>query len=154
MSDKVDVGKKTYEVSDELEQLANKVIQLKNMDLSPARIKYVKVYPSISKKIAGRCMSAPPLIKLFGDCDYVIQMSGKLWDQLDDQRKEILMYHELLHVKPIQNQKTGEWKFGVREHDIQDFYVIIKQYGIDWFSELRTLNASVYDLSDTEGFTI
>ena len=154
MSDKVDVGKKTYEVSPTVETLSKKVIADKNMELEPAVIKYVKVYPYISKKVAGRCILSYPMIKLFGECDYIIQVSGQLWDELDEERKEILMYHELLHVKPVHNEKNGEWRFTLRDHDIQDFYVIIKQHGIDWFNELKTLNASVYGIEDSEGFTI
>ena len=154
MSDKLNVGKKTYEVSPTVEILAKKVVTSKNMELEPAVIKYVKVYPNITKKVAGRCILAYPMIKLFGECDYIIQVSGDLWDELDEDREEILMYHELLHVKPVFSEKTGEWKFTLRDHDIQDFYVIIKQHGIDWFNELKTLNASVYELTNSDGFTI
>ena len=101
MSDKLNVGKKTYEVSSDVETVAKKVVTSKVMELEPAVIKYVKVYPNITKKVAGRCILAHPMIKLFGDCDYVIQVSGDLWDELDEDRKEILMYHELLHVIPV-----------------------------------------------------
>ena len=150
----LDVGKKLYEVSDDVQAVAKKVVTDKNMELEPAVIKYVKVYPNISKKVAGRCILSSAMIKLFGDCDYIIQVSGGLWDELDENRKEILMYHELLHVKPVFGEKSGEWRMTLRDHDIQDFYVIIKQHGIEWFNELKTLNASVYELTDSEGFTI
>lgn len=146
MSDVLEFKKKRYEVSDELETLGKDVQALKHMDLNPAKIKYVKVYPLINKKTAGRCMLANPMMKLFGDCDYVIQMSGDLWDKLDKDRQSILMYHELLHVLPIQNAKSGEWEFKIRDHDVKDFYTIINEHGIDWFNELKTLFSSVYDI--------
>jgi len=146
MSDSVEVKKKIYEISDDLEKLAKEVIVAKGMALDPARVKYVKVYPLINNKTAGRCMLSNPMMKLFGECDYVIQMSGELWDKLDEDRQKILMYHELLHVMPIQNQKTGDWDFKIRDHDVKDFYTIIKEHGIDWFSNLKTMFSSVYDI--------
>ena len=153
MSDVLEFKKKRYEISTELEDLANEVMIDKHMDLDNVRIKYVLVYPGISKKVAGRCTLANPMMKLFGDCDYVIQMSGDLWDQLDEDHQKILMWHELLHVHPVQN-KSGEYDFRIRDHDIKDFNVIIKQHGTDWFDNLKTLFSSVYDLEPAELDTI
>ena len=156
MSDKLDFHKKQYVVSPELDKLAQDVIANKSLLVSPARVKYVLVYPHINKKTAGRCILANTMVKLFGDCDYIIQMSGDLWDQLDDKRREILMWHELKHVLPIQNEKTGEWNFKLREHDVMEFFDIIKAEGIDWLSELKALHQSVYDLEpkDVDGFSL
>ena len=146
MSTILEFKKKRYVISDELENVAKEVIATKSLELNPARIKYVLVYPLINKKTAGRCMLANPMMKLFGDCDYVIQMSGDLWEQLDEDRRKILMWHELKHVFPIHNDKTGEWEFKIRDHDVTDFYDIIKSCGIDWFNDLKTMFASVYDI--------
>ena len=146
MSDSVEVKKKVYELSDDLEVLAKQVIVDKAMALDPAKIKYVKVYPYINRKTAGRCMIANPMTKLFGECDYVVQMSGELWDKLDEDRQKILMWHELMHVFPVQNQKTGDWDFKIRDHDVKDFYTIIKEHGVDWFHNLKTMFSSVYDI--------
>lgn len=154
MSDSVKINKKEYVKSHDLEVLADKVIHDKNMGIQDVRIKYLLVYPYISKKIAGRCMKATDVLKVYADCEYVIQMSGDLWDQLDDDKKFILMWHELLHVLPIMNEKTGEWNYKLRDHDVKDFYTIIKDHGIDWFNEMKTLFSSVYDLEpkDLDGF--
>lgn len=146
MNEVLEEKKKRYEVSEDVEKLANKVIADKNLDISPARIKYVLVYPHINKKTAGRCIMARPMVKLFGECDYIIQFSGDLWDKLDDDRKEILMYHELLHVLPVMNDRTGEWNFKLRDHDIEDFSIIIKKHGTSWIDEVKTIFSSVYDI--------
>ena len=156
MSDVLELKNKKYVVSQDLEDLAKKVIADKHLDIDQAKIKYVLVYPAISKKLAGRCVLSNPMLKLFGECDYIIQMSGDLWDKLDDARKEILMWHELMHVLPVQNTKTGNLDFKLRDHDVKDFIVIIKQYGIDWLSEVKALFASVYNLEpkDLDGFEL
>lgn len=151
MSDVLEEKNKRYIISDELKILGDKIISDKNMSITPeARIKYVLVYPHINKKTAGRCISARPMVKLFGECDYIIQLSGEFYDKLDDKRKEILMYHELLHVLPIMNQKTGNWDFRIRDHDINDFQIIIDAYGINWINELKTLFSSVYDIDNLD----
>jgi len=154
MSDVLEVKKKRYEVSDEVKAVADEVMVTKNMDLKPATIKYVLVFPGINKKTAARCMLSNPMLKLFGECDYIIQVSGDLWNKLDDDRKKILMYHELLHVFPVQNAKSGNWDFHIRSHDVEDFFVILKNHGVDWISDLRTLFSSVYDIDDLDTLSL
>ena len=135
---------KSYVQSQELEAYANEVIKKKHMTI-PANVAYVLVYPYIGKAVAGRCIRANSMTKLFGECDYIIQMSGDLWDRLDEERQEILMYHELLHILVTQDKK-GNSVYKLRDHDVQDFEAIIRKYGIEWLSELKDLHASVYDL--------
>lgn len=156
MNNSIIIKKKEYVKSQDLEVLADKVMHDKNMGIENIRIKYLLVYPCISKKLAGRCTRANNLLKVFGETDYVIEMSGDLWDKLDDQTKEILMWHELLHVHPVQNEKTGEVTYAIRDHDVKDFHAIIQAHGIDWFSNLKTLFSSVYDIEPKklDGFTL
>jgi len=154
MNNSTQINKKEYVISDELEKFGEDTISEKQMTIIPAKIKYVLVYPAINKKTAGRCMLSNPMTKLFGKCDYIIQMSGDLWDQLDETRRKILMWHELLHVFPVENSKTGEFNFRLRDHDVKDFYTIIKECGIDWFQDIKTMFSSVYDIdpAQLEGF--
>lgn len=48
-----------------------------------------------------------------------------------EEEYRILMFHELLHVRADMNDK-GEIRFSVAPHDIEDFAVILKQYGLGW----------------------
>ena len=48
-----------------------------------------------------------------------------------DEEYRILMFHELMHVIADMNDK-GEIRFSVAPHDIEDFAVILKQYGLGW----------------------
>jgi hypothetical protein len=150
MNDTVKIKNKDYVKSQELEVLADKVIHDKNMGIQDVVIKYLLVYPHINKQTAGRCSRSNNLLKVYGNCDYVIQMSGNLWDKLDDATQEILMWHELLHVHVVKNEKTGEIDYKIRDHDVKDFYTIIEAHGIDWFGNLKTLFSSVYDIESTK----
>ena len=150
MPDSLKIRNKEYVKSDEVEELAKQVIAEKNLDLHPARIKYLLVYPNINKTTGGRCTRASNLLKFYGEVDYVIELSGEFYDQLDEDRKKILLWHELKHPMPVMNDKKGEWEFKLRRHDIEDFYAIINEHGIDWHKNLKTMFGSVYDLTPEE----
>lgn len=139
--------KKVFEVSQELRDVANNVIAKEGMNLSPAKIEYLIVYPHISKTVAGKCIKANSEVKFFSDNDYIIEISGELWDQLDDDTRYVLMYHELMHVLPIMDESTGDYKYTIRQHDLQDFNRLINKYGVKWISTIKLSISSIYDLS-------
>lgn len=143
-------GKKDFVVSDELRELAEKVIKDEVLEISPAKVEYLLVYPNISKTLAGRCMKAGRELKFFSGFDYIIEMSGELWDSLDDTVRYVLMQHELMHISPIMDDKSGEWKFELRPHDVEDFSKIIKKHGIDWISKVKLSISSLYDLTPSQ----
>jgi len=138
---------KSFEVSVELRELAEKVIKTEGMDLSPAKIEYLLVYPNISKTVAGRCIRASEELKFFSDNDYLIEISGELYDSMDDQTRYILLYHELMHVLPLMDDQTGDYKYTIRQHDLQDFSRVINKYGVDWINQIKLTVSSLYDLS-------
>lgn len=141
---------KEFEVSQDLKELADKVINDESLEVHPAEVEYLLVYPNISKTVAGRCIRAGRELKFFSGKDYLIEMSGEVWDVLDDSVKYVLMQHELLHILPVMNDKTGEWKFEIRQHDIEDFSRIIKKHGIDWISKVKLSISSIYDLTPSQ----
>jgi hypothetical protein len=143
------IQNKTYSISDEIKRIADEVIDKESLDLNKAKIEYLLVYPNISKTVAGRCIRSGKELKFFSDFDYIIEMSGEVWDLLDDETKHILAFHELLHVYTYTNKK-GETVFKLKDHDIQDFSLLINRYGIDWFSNLKTQISSIYDMDPAE----
>jgi len=147
---KVTQVKREFEVSDELRKLAETVISEQGLDINPAKVEYLLVYPNISKIVAGRCIKTNKELKFFSGNDYLIEMSGELWDSLDDSVRYVLMQHELMHILPVMNDKTGEWKFELRRHDIEDFSSIIKKHGIDWISKVKLSISSLYDLNPSQ----
>lgn len=134
---KAQIKNKTYEISPEIEACAKEVFTAKRLSIFPARVRYVKTSPHISKTIAARCNKASNFVTFFGECDFVIEVSGDLWDALSEDLQKILLYHELLHIFCVQNEKTGEWNFSLRDHDINEFKEIIREYGIDWLDKVK-----------------
>jgi len=143
------IGKKTYVQSPELENIANHVIETQDLHLHPARVKYFLVYPLVANGVAGRCYRANNHVKIFGQADYIIEISGDVWDNLDDDVREILVTHELYHIMP-KMKKDGEWTFQLRPHDVEDFACLIEQYGLGWLNGIREGFAKALDVEVEE----
>lgn len=132
--------------SPEVEKIARDVIEKNNMEFGPAEIGYFLVYPNISKQRAAKCMKATREVKYYSGNDYLIELSGELWDMLDSKTKEMVLYHELLHIDPSFKSKNQEWKMNLRKPDFSDFYTINDKYGNEWYKTVQATASSLYDL--------
>lgn len=132
--------------SPEMEAIAQKVIKEHKLEFGPAEIGYFLVYPNISKQKAAKCIKANREVKYYSGNDYLIEVSGELWDMLDSKTKEMMLYHELLHVDPTFKSKTQEWKMMIRKPDFADFYSINDKYGNEWYKTIQATASSLYDL--------
>ena len=143
--------KKQFIEDEELIKLANEVIVEHKLDYcSNARIKFLFVDPYISKTVLGRCILPSKELAYFGDFDYLVEISKKTWDKFEEKERKILLWHELLHIYVDINEQDNEKCFKLIQHDVQDFYHIIKEHGIDWFTKMKTITASVYDFQKGE----
>lgn len=132
----------------EVKKIGNKVIQDKGLALDDVSIAYIKVYPNLSKTKVANCRVANHREHFFTDgADYIISVSGDIWDHLEQDRREILIWHELEHVHPEYNEDKGEYNYKVRNHDIEDFQSIIEEHGVDWFDDMKTIVSSFHDMS-------
>ena len=132
--------------SPEMDQIAKNVIEMHKMNLGPAQIGYLLVYPNISKQKAAKCIKASREVKHFSGHDYLIEISGELWDMLDEDTKKMLIYHELLHVDPVYKAKNQEWKMQIRKPDFSDYYEINDKFGNEWYKTIQATVSSLYDL--------
>jgi predicted metallopeptidase len=132
--------------SPEIEAIAAKVIKDNKLEFGPAEIGYFLVYPHISKQKAAKCMKATREVKYYSGNDYLIEVSGELWDMLDSNTKEMMIYHELLHIDPTFKSKTQEWKMNLRKPDFSDFYSINDKFGNEWYKTIQATASSLYDL--------
>jgi predicted metallopeptidase len=141
---------KEFTVSEDLKKLAEKVIQEKKLDyLNNVRITYLLVLPQISKTCIARCIKAGRELEYFAESDYIIEFSQDIWEKVDDKIKEIVIYHELLHIL-LKTSKKGETQYRILDHNVKDFSQIISKYGIDWFNSLQVMTSSIRDLETTE----
>ncbi len=132
--------------SPELEKIAKEVIKKHNMEFGPAEIGYFLIYPNISKQRVAKAMKATREVKYYSGNDYLIEISGELWDMLDSKTKEMVILHELLHLDPRFKSKTQEWKMELRKPDFSDFYTINDKHGNEWYKTVQATASSLYDL--------
>lgn len=136
--------------SPEIEAIASKIFEKHDLDLGPSEIGYFLVYPNLSKKMAAKAMKASREVKYYSGNDYLIEISGEVWDMLDDKTKEILVYHELLKFEPTFKSKTQEWQFRMRKPDYGTFYRINEDFGADWYKTVQATVSSLYDLNPSD----
>jgi hypothetical protein len=137
---------KTIHKSTQMRNLAEKVIKEKNLDIGPASVACLLIYPNISKKRAARVKKADHLLQFFSGYDYTIEVSGDLWDMLDTDTQKMLLFHQLMQVAPEFKAKTQSWKFNLRRPDFADFYTINDKHGNEWYKTIQATVSSIYDL--------
>jgi len=144
---------KTYEVSEEVREMAQTVFQENKVkivaDFEELDIIYMKQYPNISKTTAAQCIKPSKLLKHFSESDIIIQVSGDLWDGLPDETKYILLLHEMKHIG-INYKKNGARIIYLEPHNVQDFSDIIREYGVDWIENIKSVVASINDFENGE----
>lgn len=150
MADAVVVQGKQFMKDEELYKIAETVVKDKKIELGPATVDFLIVYPNISKTVAGKCKVCDPLMKWFTGYDYIITVSGELWEMLDNQSKYILVWHELLHIDPVYDANKQEWKMMIRKHDFEDFYEIFNTHGLDWMETMKLKAQDLYDLGQRQ----
>jgi|SRR5690625_470600 len=135
------------ELADDVDKLhSERVIEKHILEFGPAQIGYLLIYPNISKQRAAKAMKASREVRYYSGNDYLIEVSGELWDMLDDDTREMLIYHQLLHLDPTFKAKNQEWKMNIRKPDFADFYRINDNHGSEWYKTIQATVSSLYDL--------
>lgn len=136
---------KQIEVGGDLEQVASNIIQKYELNISPSVVQFVKLYPYISKTVIATCKRTDHLLHHYSSADYVVVVSGDIWDQLDEKSKEVIVYSQLYKLNATYNEKRGEWNYKMLPYQIVHEHCSVK-FGVDFLSRLRTLVASLFDL--------
>lgn len=139
-------GGKQFMDSPEMEDIAEKVIKEKDIELGPASVWYLLVYPNISKKRAAKAKKASPELTHATGYHYLIEISGDLWDMLDEDTKYMVVWNQLLHLDPQFKAKQQEWKMQIRKPDYTDYYEIADNKGSTWHKTVQATMSSLHDL--------
>ena len=138
---------KLYKRSDELRALADQIILSENIDKGEAEIEYLFVWPNISKNTGGKCLKPTKELLYYSKCDFIIEISQEVWDELTEEDQYRLLHHELCHIGSDYDEKTGEYTYSIRKHDIEDFKAVVSKYGVEWDN---TIKAQIYSLYDVD----
>jgi hypothetical protein len=104
------------------------------------------VYPAISKRTWAHIMKTSPQLKMYSGIDIIIEVSGDVWELLDDEQKHILIEHELMHLYLTEND-DGVLSIKLAQHDLQDFKKIISKHGIEWTQKCDLIKAQLEEIA-------
>lgn len=133
--------------SPEVEKLAEKVMEDNDIDIGPAEVGYILVYPHITKKRAAKLIKCNRELRHYAGNHYIIEVSGEAWDMLDPKTRQMVLLHELLCIHPVYKAKSQEWVMKKRKPDFADFYEINDRHGNDWYKTVQATVSSLYDMS-------
>ena len=103
----------------ELEAIRNSNVQILLLSSEAEKTQNGKI-------IHGQCEKVPTKYRWGIPCDFTITIFDKNNTDFTDEQLRILIFHELLHVG------IGDESYYVRPHDLEDFKLIIDEFGTDW----------------------
>lgn len=122
-----------YEPSKEMQELGEKVIshvqELNFIDEFEIRIGYVISYEAKKKDgrtVAADCRKVTSSYMAYLPFDFIVTFYEPNMSYMTENQKKILMIHELKHIE------IGYRGLKIKPHDIEDFEIILKEYGINW----------------------
>ncbi len=121
---KVEVSREVEKIIKDLREkykTEEKIESIKNAGISGVILK-------LSPRIFANVRRVPELWKVLGcNYEYVIAVNERYWKSLSEVQKESIIYHELNHCVGI--DRDGEFKYKLKDHDIEEFSSVIKKYG-------------------------
>lgn len=121
------------EVSSEVLEIAQDLIQKYHQSLQEARIAFVfrdKASKSANKMVLGKASKVSDKLKAAGlDYDFLIWLAEEEYSELGDEQRRALIDHELSHCSFFDNVPK------MIHHDIEEFRGIIQRYGF-WNNSL------------------
>lgn len=128
----------TRQISEEYAEIGDRVIKreksLEHIRESNATIVYLTsevVKTHDGKKVCAQCERVPDKYKWSIPADFTITVFLPNVDGFTEEQKEILMFHELLHVGIVKNPDDSE-TYTTCPHDYEDFKEIIDRFGTEW----------------------
>lgn len=111
-----------HELINEMPELA----ELKNADVQIVFLASEHEKKKGGGLVLGQCEKVADKYKWAVPCDFTITIFEPNVVQLNEEQIKILIFHELLHVGVMDD------KLYIRDHDLEDFKVIIEKYGVNW----------------------
>ena len=119
-----EIGRDLIESEPALEEIRN----------SEATIIYLSSeHPKMAdgKMVLGQCEKIQEKYKWAIPGDFTITLFEPNIEDLTEEQKRLVIFHELLHVG-IRLDNEGNEVYFVHPHDVADFRLLIDRYGIDW----------------------
>lgn len=144
-------GKNYYINPPDVVELANKIILEKKLFLEDARVGIILVDPKVGGKDSiAKFIKTNNELHLYSDNHYIIEISKDVWDLLPNELQYRVLEHNLRHIFVDVDDNTGEYRYLKTEPNIQEYFPMLQEYGVEWISELKTLVESIRQLDVLE----
>jgi len=129
---------KTWEEAEAVQNIAGGLIANYHPELGTARMLYVFVSEAPTKggrELYGRVKKFAGFNEWALDKDFVIEVAAPLWNDLDPNQRNALVDHLLERCTGVEDEKTGDVSWKIREPDVQEFSSILDRHGA-WNTQL------------------
>ena len=118
------------EIANELIDEREELLYLRNSSVVIMYLGSDQMKKSKGRIIFGECEKVPDKWKWSVPCDFTITIFEPNVEHFTDEQIRILIFHELLHVGI--DVDGNEEKYYIRPHDVEDFRLILNEYGMEW----------------------
>jgi hypothetical protein len=122
-----------FDPAQEVEKIAKKLIPKYHSHLATCKIAYLFKNKKIKSKGREVVATAEKISKkhhVLSGYHFLITTSYPTWQELSDKQKLAVTDHELEHCFVEDDDKTGEPKYSILPHDVEEFGSIIKRHGL------------------------
>lgn len=123
-----------YEIANDYKEVALKIMSkypnaFSEFDVE--KILFLKETDKKPKKYADVRVVRPPY-SFITEHKFIITFYEQLMSELNEAQKNLVVYHELLHISPEFEKLV--------QHNVQDFAVIVAQFGPTWVNNPELKN--------------
>jgi len=122
-----------FDPAEEVEKIAKKLIPKYHSHLATSRIAYLfksKKIKSKGREVVATAKTIGKEMHALSGYHFLITTAYPTWKALSDKQKLAVVDHELEHCFVEDDEKTGEPKYSILPHDVEEFGVIIKRHGL------------------------
>jgi len=122
-----------FDPADEVEKIGKQLIPKYHSHLIQCRIAWLFKNKAITSKGVEVAATAEKISKkhhALSGYHFLITTAYPTWKELSDKQKLAVVDHELEHCFVEDDEKTGEPKYSILPHDVEEFGSIIKRHGL------------------------
>lgn len=132
MSDTRSMNEFYQQIAKELIEVRPELAEIRNSNVQIVLLSSTHKAKSKGKLVFGQCEKVAEKYKWAIPADFTITIFEPNVEGFTDEQLSILIFHELLHVGVEYDEESGEEKFSIVPHDLEDFKAVVDEYGTDW----------------------
>lgn len=146
-----------YYPADSVAELAQELIKSHHHHLITARFRFLfkdKDMKKGGRVVLGSVKKASAELQYLLDIDFLMVISLPTWNPMEEKARRACVDHLLERCWGEESEKTGAWKWSLREPDVNEFSTILSRYGA-WTTALQDFVKVSQDIDlsfMTEGF--